>query len=545
MAKDDKNMSMSLQYLVMKKDDLLVKLTDLRFQAIKAGSVTAVNRQHSRGKMTARERIDALLDVDSFVELDQLARHRATGFGIEKNRPLSDGVVTGWGYINGQKVFLYSQDFTVLGGSLGARVAEKIVKVMDLAASVGAPIIGINDGGGARIQEGVAALAGYGDIFLRNVKYSGVIPQISIIAGPCAGGAVYSPALTDFVIMVEGTSHMFITGPDVVKAVTGEDVTQEELGGARTHSSKSGVAHVVVKDEKELFVKVRELLEILPSNNGAIGGYVDDIILSQHNKGKKRFKQRNDNIFELMQLDDLGIYDVREIIDTVCDTGEFFEISKDFAQNIVCGFSRLNSEPIGVVANQPSVYSGALDVDACEKAARFVRTCDAFNIPILTLVDVSGFIPGVDQERSGIIRHGAKLLYAFAESTVPKVQVVTRRAYGGAFVVMGSKSLGADVSFALPVAEIAVMHAQGAVEVISRRDLEKFEKGSEAYNERFRELVVEYDEKFANPFLAAERGLIDDVIAPSELRHKVSASFAMLKGKKSEKVFRKHEILPL
>ena len=522
MAKDDKNMSMSLQYLVMKKDDLLVKLTDLRFQAIKAGSVTAVNRQHSRGKMTARERIDALLDVDSFVELDQLARHRATGFGIEKNRPLTDGVVTGWGYINGQKVFLYSQDFTVLGGSLGARVAEKIVKVMDLAASVGAPIIGINDGGGARIQEGVAALAGYGDIFLRNVKYSGVIPQISIIAGPCAGGAVYSPALTDFVIMVEGTSHMFITGPDVVKAVTGEDVTQEELGGARTHSSKSGVAHVVVKDEKELFVKVRELLEILPSNNGAIGGYV-----------------------ELMQLDDLGIYDVREIIDTVCDTGEFFEISKDFAQNIVCGFSRLNSEPIGVVANQPSVYSGALDVDACEKAARFVRTCDAFNIPILTLVDVSGFIPGVDQERSGIIRHGAKLLYAFAESTVPKVQVVTRRAYGGAFVVMGSKSLGADVSFALPVAEIAVMHAQGAVEVISRRDLEKFEKGSEAYNERFRELVVEYDEKFANPFLAAERGLIDDVIAPSELRHKVSASFAMLKGKKSEKVFRKHEILPL
>lgn len=529
----------------MKIDDLLTKLSDLRDQANNAGSPEAIERQHSRGKLTARERIDTLLDPGSFVELDQLARHRATGFGIEKTRPLTDGVVTGWGYVNGRKVFLYSQDFTVLGGSLGARVAEKIIKVMDLAASVGAPIIGINDGGGARIQEGVAALAGYGDIFLRNVKYSGVIPQISIIAGPCAGGAVYSPALTDFVMMVEGTSHMFITGPDVVKAVTGEEVSQEELGGATTHSSKSGVAHVVCADEKELFFKLRELLEFLPSNNGVSGGFAEQLDLTQENKGKKQFKQRKDNIFDLMQLDDLGVYDVREIIDTVCDTGEFFEISKAFAPNIICGFSRLNGESIGVVANQPSVYSGALDIDACEKAARFVRTCDAFNIPILTLVDVSGFLPGVDQERSGIIRHGAKLLYAFAEASVPMVQVVTRRAYGGAFVVMGSKSLGADVSFALPVAEIAVMHAQSAVEIISRRELEKFEKGSTAYEDKYRDLVSEYDEKFANPFLAAERGLIDDVIAPDEVRARVGASFQMLKGKKSQTVFRKHEILPL
>ena len=529
----------------MKKDDLLIKLVELQNQANNAGSKEAVERQHSRGKLTARERIEALVDSGSFVELDQLARHRATGFGIENTRPLTDGVITGWGYVQGKKIFIYSQDFTVLGGSLGARVAEKIVKVMDLAASVGAPIIGINDGGGARIQEGVAALAGYGDIFLRNVKYSGVVPQISVIAGPCAGGAVYSLALTDFVIMVEGTSHMFITGPDVVKAVTGEEVTQEELGGAKTHSSKSGVAHVVCKDEKELFLKLRELLEFLPSNNGSSGGFITEQAKSQENKGKKRSKQRNDDIFELMQLDDLGIYDVREIIDTVCDTDEFFEISGAFAPNIVCGFSRINSEPIGIVANQPSVYSGALDVDACEKAARFVRTCDAFNIPILTLVDVSGFIPGVDQERSGIIRHGAKLLYAFAEASVPMVQVVTRRAYGGAFVVMGSKSLGADVSFALPVAEIAVMHAQSAVDIISRRDLEMFEKGSPEFIAKNRELVKDYDEKFANPFLAAERGLIDDVIAPNEVRSKVSSSFAMLKGKKAVNVFRKHEILPL
>ncbi len=516
----------------MKTDDLLERLNRVRDDAFHAGSEAAYDRQHERGKFTARERIGHLLDPGTFVELDQLARHRATGFGIENTRPLTDGVVTGWGYVNGRKVFLYSQDFAVLGGSLGARVAEKIVKVMDLAASVGAPIIGINDGGGARIQEGVAALAGYGDIFHRNVKYSGVIPQISVIAGPCAGGAVYSPALTDFVIMVEGTSHMFITGPDVVKAVTGENVTQEELGGAQTHAQKSGVAHVVCADEKELFGTIRTLLEFLPSDEAP-----------SHNKSGA--KQRKDDIFSLMKLDRHGIYDVRDVIDVVCDTGEFFEISAAFAPNIVCGFSRVDGNVVGIVANQPSVYSGALDIDACEKAARFVRTCDAFDIPLVTLVDVAGFLPGVDQERSGIIRHGAKLLYAFAEATVPMIQVVTRRAYGGAFVVMGSKSLGADVSFALPTAEIAVMHAESAVEIISHRDLEKFPRGSKEYETRHHELVAEYNEKFANPFLAAERGLIDDVISPDEVRSRVISSLAMLKGKKSEKIFRKHEVLPL
>lgn len=517
----------------MKTNDLLYRLESVRQEALHAGSDAAYERQHERGKLTARERIDALVDKGTFVELDQLARHRACGFGIENTKPLTDGVVTGWGYVNGRKVFIYSQDFAVLGGSLGARVAEKIVKVMDLAASVGAPIIGINDGGGARIQEGVAALAGYGDIFLRNVKYSGVVPQISVIAGPCAGGAVYSPALTDFVVMVEGTSHMFITGPDVVKAVTGESVTQEELGGARTHAEKSGVAHVVCNDEEDLFVQLRTLLDFLPSS---------DVSAVVQEAGKQ---QRNDDIFELMNLDHHGVYDVRDVIDVVCDTGHFFEISSDFAPNIVCGFSRVEGQAVGVVANQPSVYSGALDIDACEKAARFVRTCDAFGIPLVTLVDVAGFLPGVDQERSGIIRHGAKLLYAFAEATVPMVQIVTRRAYGGAFVVMGSKSLGADVSFALPTAEIAVMHAESAIEVLSRRELEKREKGTDDYLLKRKELIEEYDEKYANPFLAAERGLVDDVIAPDEVRDRVIQSLAMLKGKKSEIVFRKHEVLPL
>jgi len=534
----------------MKTDDLLTKLEQVRESALNAGSEMAYERQHQRGKYTARERIDKLIDPGTFVELDQLARHRATGFGIENTRPLTDGVVTGWGYVDGRKVFLYSQDFAVLGGSLGQRVAEKIVKVMDLAASVGAPIIGINDGGGARIQEGVAALAGYGDIFSRNVKYSGVIPQISVIAGPCAGGAVYSPALTDFVLMVQGTSHMFITGPDVVQAVTGEQVTQEDLGGATTHSHKSGVAHIVADNEDELFEQLKKLLELLPANNGSIGGYKVDAIESRDISAQvasenSQSKNAGKDLLDVMSNNDSGIYDVRGVIDLICDKGQFFEISEFFAPNIVCGFSRVEGKTVGVVANQPSVYSGALDIDACEKAARFVRTCDSFDIPILTIVDVAGFLPGVDQERSGIIRHGAKLLYAFSESSVPMVQIVTRRAYGGAFVVMGSKSLGADVSFALPTAEIAVMHAESAVEILSRRELEKFDRDSAEYDQRFDELVNEYNDKFANPFLAAERGLIDDVIAPGEVRSHVIASFAMLEGKRSEIVFRKHEVLPL
>ncbi len=533
---------------MMNTDDLLTKLEQVRESALHAGSDVAYERQHQRGKYTARERIDKLVDPGTFVELDQLARHRATGFGIENTRPLTDGVVTGWGYVDGRKIFLYSQDFAVLGGSLGQRVAEKIVKVMDLAASVGAPMIGINDGGGARIQEGVAALAGYGDIFARNVKYSGVIPQISVIAGPCAGGAVYSPALTDFVLMVQGTSHMFITGPDVVQAVTGEQVTQEDLGGATTHSHKSGVAHIVAVDEDELFDRLKDLLKFLPSNNGGIGGFTDERVEINKADTPKQIRQDIEDgkkLLEVMSNHDSGIYDVRGVIDVICDKGQFFEISEFFAPNIVCGFSKIDGKTVGVVANQPSVYSGALDIDACEKAARFVRTCDSFNIPILTIVDVAGFLPGVDQERSGIIRHGAKLLYAFSESTVPMVQIVTRRAYGGAFVVMGSKSLGADVSFALPTAEIAVMHAESAIELLSKRELEKFEKNSPEYEQRFKELVHDYNDKFANPFLAAERGLIDDVIAPSEVRSHVISSLEMLEGKRREVLFRKHEVLPL
>ncbi len=518
----------------MATKDLLNKLEDIRSQAQNAGSEAAYQRQAERGKLTARQRIEILLDEGTFVELDQLARHRASGFGIENTRPLTDGVVTGWGYVRGRKVFVYSQDFAVLGGSLGARVAEKIVKVMDLAASVGAPIVGINDGGGARIQEGVAALAGYGDIFLRNVKYSGVVPQISVIAGPCAGGAVYSPALTDFVMMVEGTSHMFITGPDVVKAVTGESVTQEELGGAKTHAEKSGVAHVVCENEEILFEKLKDLLEFLPSQD-----------FNPNETHETSSKQNDTDIFDLMNLDHHGIYDVRDVIDVICDSASFYELSKDFAPNIVCGFARIDGRSVGIVANQPSVYSGALDIDASEKAARFVRNCDAFDIPLLTLVDVAGFLPGVDQERSGIIRHGAKLLYAFAEASVPMVQVVLRRAYGGAFVVMGSKSLGADVSFALPTAEIAVMHAESAIEVLSKRKLQEFEKDSQEYKQVRKNLIEEYDDKYANPFLAAERGLIDDVIAPDQVRSHVIESLKMLEGKKSKTIYRKHEVLPL
>ena len=444
-------------------EERLEQLAALREQAVHAGSPKAVERQHQRGKLTARERIDLLLDPGSFVELDMLARHRAHGFGIEATRPLTDGVVTGWGTVDGRKVFVFSQDFTVFGGALGEVFAEKIHKVMDLAESVGAPMIGLNDGAGARIQEGVVSLASYGGIFSRNVRASGVIPQISVILGPCAGGAVYSPALTDFVVMVKGSSHMFITGPDVVKTVTGEDVTQEELGGAMTHASKSGVAAFVYDDEQTALAQVRYLLSFLPANN------LEDPPAFEPTDDPDR---QCEGIVSLIPDAPNKPYDMKKVIAEVVDDGEFLEVSAHWAMNIVCGFARIDGHVVGIVGNQPQVLAGTLDIDASEKAARFVRTCDGFNVPLVTFVDVPGFLPGTDQEYGGIIRHGAKLLYAYCEATVARVQIITRKAYGGAYVVMNSKSIGADLAFAWPSAEVAVMGAQGAVNLIFRKELE-------------------------------------------------------------------------
>ncbi len=513
-------------------EERLDQLGELREQALHAGSDEAVERQHARGKLTARERLEKLLDPGSFVELDMLARHRAHGFGIEKTRPLTDGVVTGWGTIDGRKVFVFSQDFTVFGGALGEVFAEKIHKVMDLAESVGAPFIGINDGAGARIQEGVVSLASYGGIFLRNVKASGVVPQISVIMGPCAGGAVYSPAMTDFVFMVKGTSHMFITGPDVVRAVTGEDVTQEELGGAMTHGSKSGVATFVATDEESCLEQVRYLLSFLPSNN------LED---PPHFEPDDDPDRRCDDIVNLIPDAPNKPYDMKQLIAQVVDDGDFFEVHPFWALNIVCGFARIDGHVVGVVGNQPQVLAGCLDIEASEKAARFVRTCDAFNVPLVTFVDVPGFLPGTDQEYGGIIRHGAKLLYAYCEATVPRVQVITRKGYGGAYVVMNSKSIGADLAFAWPSAEIAVMGPEGAVNIIFRRELE----AATDSDVRHAELIEEYTERFANPYRAAERGYVDDVIDPRETRRVLAQSLAMLRTKKEKLPQRKHGNVPL
>src|SRR6202795_2697896 len=486
-------------------EERLEHLAGLREEALHAGSAAAVARQHDRGKLTARERLEQLLDAGSFVELDMLARHRAHGFGIENTRPLTDGVVTGWGTINGRKVFLFSQDFTVFGGALGEVFAEKIHKVMDLAESVGAPMIGLNDGAGARIQEGVVSLDSYGGIFYRNVKASGVVPQISVILGPCAGGAVYSPAMTDFIFMVKGTSHMFITGPDVVKTVTGEDVTQEELGGAMTHATKSGVATFVADDEQHCIEQVRYLLSFLPSNN------LED---PPHFEASDDPERSCDALLALIPETANRAYDMKKVIADIVDDGEFFEVFPLWAMNIVCGFARVDGHVIGIVGNQPQVLAGCLDIDASEKAARFVRTCDAFNIPLVTFVDVPGFLPGTDQEYGGIIRHGAKLLYAYCEATVPRVQIITRKGYGGAYVVMNSKSIGADIAYAWPSAEIAVMGPNGAVSIIFRREIEQ----AADPESRRAELVEEYTERFANPYNAAERGYVDDVIDPRETR---------------------------
>ncbi|MEK7411578.1 MAG: acyl-CoA carboxylase subunit beta, partial [Actinomycetota bacterium] len=483
-------------------DDKLNDLRQRKQQAFNAGSPRAVERQHEKGKLLARERIDALVDPGTFHELDLLARHRALTSGLEE-RPYTDGVITGWGTIDDRKVFVFSQDFTVFGGALGEVFAEKIHKLMDLALKVGAPVIGLNDGAGARIQEGVVSLASYGGIFHRNVQASGVIPQISVILGPCAGGAVYSPAMTDFIFMVRETSHMFITGPDVVKTVTGEDVTLEELGGAMSHASKSGVATFVCNDEHSCLQDVRYLLSFLPQNN--LGQAPATASTDDPNR-------RCELLRSILPASANQPYDMKKVIGETVDNGEFFEYFPHWAKSIVCGFARLNGESVGVVGNQPMVLAGILDIESSEKAARFVRTCDAFNIPLVTFVDVPGFLPGVDQEYGGIIRHGAKLLYAFCEATVPRIQVITRKAYGGAYVVMNSKSIGADLAYAWPTAELAVMGPQGAVEIVYRRELQQAANPTA----RRAELVAEYTEKYANPYAAAERGYVDDVIDPRD-----------------------------
>jgi acetyl-CoA carboxylase carboxyltransferase component len=519
----------------MSEHSMKERLEDLarrREEALHAGSERAIERQHSRGKMTARERIEYLLDEGSFQELDMLARHRAHGMGIEETRPYTDGVITGFGTIDGRKVCIFSQDFTVFGGALGEVFAEKIHKVMDLAASVGVPMIGLNDGAGARIQEGVVSLAAYGGIFYRNVLSSGVIPQVSVIMGPCAGGAVYSPAMTDFVFMVRETSYMFITGPDVVKTVTGEEVTTEQLGGAASHATKSGVANFVAADEKACLDEVRYLLSFLPANNLEEPPYVEPTDDPE---------RRTPELVDHMPASSNQPYDMKKVITAVVDDGEFFEYHQYWAQNIVCGFARLNGHVVGVVGNQPAVLAGVLDIDSSEKAARFVRTCDAFNVPLLTFVDVPGFMPGVDQEYGGIIRHGAKLLYAYCESTVPRIQIITRKAYGGAYVVMNSKSIGADLAYAWPSGELAVMGPQGAVEILYRRELA--EAGDPLA--RRAELVEEYTERYANPYVAAERGYIDDVIDPAETRPVLIRSLEMLRSKREELPKRKHGNVPL
>jgi acetyl-CoA carboxylase carboxyltransferase component len=513
-------------------DRRLEELAKRKEEARNAGSEKAVERQHSRGKMTARERIEYLVDEGSFQELDMLAKHRAQGMGMENNRPYTDGVITGFATVDDRRICIYSQDFTVVGGSLGEVVAEKINKLQDLALDLGVPIIGLNDSGGARIQEGVVSLNGFGAIFRRNVKASGVIPQISVIMGPSAGGSVYSPALTDFVFMVQTTSYMFITGPDVVKTVTGEEVTQEQLGGAMTHATKSGVATFVAQNDRDCLDQVRYLLSFLPSNN-----LEEPPVLLLEDDPERLTPELRDLVPDSPNQP----YDVKKVIGATFDEGEFLEYLPNFAQSIVCGFARMNGHVVGVVGNQPQVLAGVLDIDSSEKGARFVRTCDAFNIPIVTFVDVPGFMPGTDQEYSGIIRHGAKLLYAYCEATVPLIQIIMRKAYGGAYIVMSSKSIGADLAFAWPTAEIAVMGPQGAVEIVYRREL------AEAADPASRraELVDEYTERFATPYVAAERGYLDDIIDPAETRAVIGRSLAMLRTKTEEFPKRKHGNIPL
>lgn len=513
-------------------DSKIEELHRLRAQSQEGGGEERIKKQKAAGKLTAHERVNLLLDKGSFREIDAFVMHRETNFGMWDRRIPGDSVVTGWGTIDGRLVYVFSQDFTVFGGSLSMVHAEKVCKIMDMATRNGAPIIGINDSGGARIQEGVVSLGGYADIFLRNTLASGVVPQISAIMGPCAGGAVYSPALTDFIFMVKNTSHMFITGPDVVKAVTGEDVTFEELGGAVTHSSVSGVAHLATESEADCLYLIRELLSYLPSNNMEDPPYkttADDAL-------------RTEAALDSLVPDNPNKpYNVKDAIHLIVDSGEFYEIQPNYAQNIVIGFARLGGFPVGIVANQPMVLAGVLDINASEKAGRFVRFCDSFNIPLIVFEDVPGFLPGVDQEHGGIIRHGAKLLYAFCEATVPKITIVTRKAYGGAYCVMNSKHIRADLNLAWPTAEIAVMGAEGAVNIIFRRELAQAEDPAD----RRQELVADYSERFANPYAAARRGYIDDVIEPSQTRPRLINGLNMLQNKRDNNPPKKHGNIPL
>jgi propionyl-CoA carboxylase beta chain len=508
--------------------DILSELEDRRAAARAGGGPDRVAAQHGKGKLTARERVELLLDEGSFEEWDMFVAHRCTDFGMEENRPAGDGVVTGWGTINGRLVYLFSQDFTVMGGSVSETHGAKIVKIMDMALQNGAPVIGLNDSGGARIQEGVGSLAAYGEVFQRNIEASGVIPQISVIMGPCAGGAVYSPAMTDFIFMVQGSSYMFVTGPEVVKTVTNEVVTAEELGGASTHTRTSSVADGAFENDVEAMTEIRRLVDFLPLNNREkppVRPFFDD---------PARLEMSLDT---LVPDNPNQPYDMKELIQKVADEGDFYEIQADHAKNIITGFIRLEGSTVGVVANQPMVLAGCLDIDASRKAARFVRFCDAFEIPILTFVDVPGFLPGTAQEYGGIIKHGAKLLFAYGQATVPKVTVLTRKTYGGAYVVMASKHLKADINYAWPTAEVAVMGAKGAVEILYRS-----ERGDA---DRIAGRVKDYEDRFANPFVAAERGFIDEVIMPHSTRRRVCRAFASLRQKKATAPWKKHDNMPL
>ncbi len=496
------------------------------------GGKERIKREHKKGKLTARERIDLLLDDGSFVELDKFVVHRCRDFGMEKSKIPGDGVVTGYGRIEGRTVYIFAQDFTVFGGSLSEAYAKKICKVMDLAIRNGAPMIGLNDSGGARIQEGVVSLAGYAEIFLRNTLASGVIPQISAVMGPCAGGAVYSPALTDFIFMVQDTSYMFITGPDVIETVTHEKVTKEELGGAKTHSTKTGIAHFTAEDEEKCLLMIKELLEFLPRNN------TEDPPILPCNDPPERMDEK---LQTLIPANPNKPYDIKELIETVVDDNHFFEVQANHAGNIVVGFARLNGLPAGIVANQPAVLAGTLDINASLKGARFVRFCDAFNIPIITFEDVPGFLPGVDQEYGGIIKHGAKLLYAFCEATVPKITVVTRKAYGGAYCVMSSKQIRGDINYAFPTAELAVMGSEGAVQILYRREIDSAPDPERLKEEK----VAEFREKFANPYIAAELGYVDEVIEPKMTRLRLIQAMEMLQNKRDSNPPKKHGNIPL
>ncbi len=516
----------------MSKDDRLEQLKKLQEQARLGGGEKRIEAQHKKGKLTARERIDLLLDKGSFEEFDIFVRHRSSDFGLDKQKYFTDGVVTGCGTIDGRKVFVFSQDFTIFGGSLSEAHAEKICKIMDMAMKVGAPVIGLNDSGGARIQEGVVSLGGYADIFLRNTLASGVVPQISVVLGPCAGGAVYSPAITDFVLMVKGTSYMFVTGPNVVKTVTHEEITHEELGGAMVHAAKSGVAHLVGNNEAETLLMTRKLYSFIPQNN------MEEAPEVECTDPEDRM---DEELNYIIPENPNKPYDIKDVITRIVDHGDFFEIMPDYAMNIVVGFCRLGGKSVGIIANQPAYLAGVLDINSSDKAARFIRFCDSFNIPILTFEDVPGFLPGTDQEFGGIIRHGAKLLYAYCEATVPKVTVITRKAYGGAYDVMNSKHVRGDMNYGWPSTEIAVMGPKGAVEIIFKKEIGEADDPEAATEKK----VEEFREKFANPYIAAERGYLDDVIEPKTTRPRLIRAFSMLSTKRDQNPPKKHGNIPL